>query len=328
MQYPSSGVVSRTKHIQISNKFFLIRHFKKRFQKSKKAVVLFSGFSVKGYEDERLKTLARAIASAGFNVYLPAIEDIENRNITTRIVEDMVQCINYVANKKKFNKKEKIAILAPSFSGSLAQIAATDERIRNKISAICAIGSYSSIEHCLQFILTGEDIDDYGRNILIKNILSFTDLEYQEEIHHLLSVAVQDNGLKRSTPQLPIELAKVNETCKRLWHKIQEDKKFRMQLLEEASLYKQEISIWKKELDVIVKTNSCIAPTFLLHGKDDKVISAQESVLLHNSRLQNNLPSTLLLTSLLDHGDTSLALKNWKEILMLSKFFSQFFKLA
>lgn len=328
MQYPASGIVSRTKHVQISNKLFLIKHFKKRYQKSTKAIILYSGFSVRGYEDERIKNLAKAFAASGYNVYLIAIDDIENLNISTRIVEDMVLSIEYVSAKKKFNNKEKIAIVAPSFSGALAVIAAGDERISNKISAICSIGAYANIENTLQFILGENEIDDYGRNVLINNILSFTNLDQKEEISKLLTVAIQDNGLKRKNLQLPNELAKVNAACKETYHKIQTDAKFRIALLDEAFNRNKEILAWKKELDVISNSHKCSANIFLLHGKNDKVISSTESSLHHQARKQNNLPSALLLTDLLDHGDTSLSLKNWKEILELYKFFSQFFKIA
>lgn len=321
------SVVSKTKYITIEDRHFLIKHFKSKFLNNERGIILFPGFSVYGYRDTRIKALAQAFAAIGFNVYLIALEDLEKLQISSHLIDEMCLCIDYISSKKKLNKSGKVAIVAPSFSAGMSLIAASKTHTKDRISAICTIGTYASLDSSFDYVMKDE-VDDYARNILLKNLLKHTPLESKPELEKLLDTAIKDNGFKRVEAQLPWALENVPETSKALWLELGNNASFRMSVLKEALSSSSELKTLASELNVFNQVKQITAPTFLLHGEQDLVISCEESKSIHEERINNYLPSHLLLSPLIDHGDTQLGLKNWKDIWKLLRFFSQFFNKA
>lgn len=328
LQATPRKIVSKTSIIEISSQNFLVKHYKKDHTQSKYVLLLFSGFSVDGYKDKRIRNLGKALAAIGFNVYLVALSDIEQLKISTNTIQEIQACIQHFALKKEYGANGKIALLAPSYSAGMSLIAASNSITSSCISAICAIGTFASLQSSLTHVMEAQNVDDYGRNILLKNVLPATTIPNKLSLLELLEVAIADNGYKRQQPELPEKLLAVDQETSSLWEKINTHPEFRLSLLSESFKNSKEFSNWKDELNVLKYTKHCTCPIFLLHGAGDKVIAPEESIRIHEERLRNELPSRLHLSTLIDHGDTSFSLKNWKAILALNHFFSQFINTA
>ena len=328
LQVKPANIVSKKCNLLINNKGFTIKHYKRKYFNQKRSIVIFSGFSVEGYKDARIKALAKSIASIGFNVFVVAIPDIERLEISPNTIEDMIDSITYIAKNKKFNKKQKVGVLAPSFSAGMALNACSDIRLKNSVSAVCAIGSFASIEDSIQFVMQKSDVDDYGRNIIFKNIVPHISIVEKENLLHIVQTAIEDNGFKRKQLELPLLLNNCEKIILDVWKNYNENAEYRMKLYAEAQVNYPVIKNWNKYFNVVDNIKKVEAQVFLLHGKTDNVISPEESTKLHQIRTENNLQSKLCISNVLDHGDTSISFKNVIEIYQLTSFFSQFFKVA
>jgi len=328
LQIKPANIVSKKCKVQIKQKVYTIKHYKRKYLSQKRSIVIFSGFSVEGYKDSRIVSLSKSIASIGFNVFVVAIPDIENLQISANTIEDMINSINYIASRKKFNRKGKVGVLAPSFSAGMALNACADKRLKNAVSAICAIGSFASIEDSIAFVMQKNDVDDYGRNIIFKNILPHINVANKEKLQSLIQTAIEDNGFKRNEELLPQLLQNSEKQILKVWQDYNENAIFRMELYQEAQTNFPTIKNWSKHFNVVDNIKQVKAKVFLLHGKTDNVISPEESKKLHYIRQENQLQSKLCISNVLDHGDTSISIKNVIEIYELSQFFSQFFKIA
>jgi hypothetical protein len=233
----------------------------------------------------------------------------------------------YISSQKKFSKNNKVGILAPSFSAGMVLNACADSRIQDKVSAVCSIGTFANIESSLQFIINKQDVDDYGRNVLLHNILNL-DASPNLELQNIVKVAIEDNGFKRPIPLAPELVKKLTPENATFWQQYSKDATFRIQYLQVAYKKYMELSIWKEKLNVIDNIGLCKMPIFFLHGKEDNVISANESQQLHQLRLEQNLPSKLYITQILDHGDTSFGFSKFLDVIKMASFFSQYFKTA
>lgn len=328
LQKAPKNVVGKTSLLTIAAQNFIIKHYKKQNQVHKSTLILFSGFSVEGYKDKRIRTLAKSLASIGFDVYLISLDQIEQLKISIDTIKDIQTCIRYLATQSRFNSNGKVAIFAPSFSAGMSLIAASDKETNQFISAICTVGTFASLNSSIKHILEDEGADDYGRNILMKNILEYTPLADQNSLRHLLQTAIEDNGFKREEPLLPLELMNCGSEVVQIWEKINKDPSYRLWLVEEAFKTAPNLIKWQLELDVLECINNCTVPIYLLHGANDLVIPSNESLEIYKKRNKQKLPTKLHLSPLIDHGDAEISLKNWKEILSLNQFFSQFFNTA
>lgn len=325
IQGKSPGVVGKTCYFSMANKTYLVKHYKSRYWEKPYSILIYPGFSVYGFKDKRIKRLAKAMAQLGFHVFIISLDEVEHLKINANNLEDIVQNILYISSQKKFSKNNKVGILAPSFSAGMVLNACADSRIQDKVSAVCSIGTFANIESSLEFIMKKQDVDDYGRNVLLHNILNL-DSPPNLELQTLVKVAIEDNGFKRPIPlstNLSKSLSNENFT---FWEHYSKDEAFRIQFLHDALKQFKELTIWKEKLNVIDNICACKMKLFFLHGKDDNVISANESQQLHQLRRKNNLPSKLFISQILDHGDTSFGFNKIFDVLKMASFFSQYFK--
>lgn len=228
-----ANIVGKTTMSIINGKEYLVKHYKNRYVKYNQSIIVFSGFSVKGYQDERLKALAKALASVGFNTLIIRIEDIEELKISLTTSREIQQCIKHFATNNRFSKNGKVGIVAPSFSAGLVLKACSSDGIDQYVNGICCIGTYANIESSVNYVMKNENTDNYGRNILLYNFILGNQLSTNTDIVLLLKAAIEDNGHKRIKPILPEIIESTDQNTKELWNKINSNSEFRMQLFNE-----------------------------------------------------------------------------------------------
>lgn len=150
-------------------------------------IVLLHGMNTLGSRDPRIIKLARVIASLGFTVWLPHFNEIANheihRDITSRL-NTMLLCLKtYIAGP--------LAIMAPSYLGSIALHLAGNPREYVTIDTLCCIGIFANFDRFMLKVCIGEHTDPYGRAITLKNLL-LTQNRLSPGIHQSLEQIFQN----------------------------------------------------------------------------------------------------------------------------------------
>ena len=108
--------------------------------KSIGTILTINGLAPLGNRDPRFILVNKSLSNLGYTVISPFYEEICNFKISLRNIEDIKDSIEYICSKSEFTRTGKVSVFAPSFSGSLSLIAATDSKISEKIN-------YSQVFH-------------------------------------------------------------------------------------------------------------------------------------------------------------------------------------
>ncbi len=302
------------------------------FQSSKRkttkgTVLVVNGFSVYGHKDERTLKIAKALAQAGFRSVAVAFEDLNRLHIHPRIIDEMADVIVAISKNKSLCASGKIGVFAPSYSAGMMLNAAAKMPAGKHISSLCAIGTYGSIEPSLNFVINSNNIDDYGRNVLLYNFLPYTNLA-TEGVLNIIKTAIEDNGFKRAEPLLPKVLSQAEGRDAELWKRFENDIPFRKKTLEEAFENVPNKDAWVSAFNVLPKVVAIETPVVFIHGKNDLVIPASESETLHQEFLKHGKNSFLCVTGILDHGDVQKNLSVAFEASRMVKAFHRFLKFS
>ena len=322
------AIVSKTTCMLVQQKHYQVKHYRKKSKNNCHTILIFGGFSVYGYKDVRLNNLAKSLAGANYRVLIIALPDIEKLTISTSTITDIKQIINSICEDYYFSSGGKVSILAPSFSAGLVLAACADPKLKDKVKAICCIGTFATINTTFDYILQESCTDDYARNIILKNLLPYSKFKNSTEYLNLVETAIFDNGFKRNQPELQQVLRTVTEPVANQWSNWNSDKQYRLKFVEEVFNSNERIATWKQAFNIIDIIHHISMPIVFIHGNNDDVIPKNESILLHQKRVAFKLPSFLCITNVISHGDQVRKSINAKEFINITKAFTYFFKYA
>lgn len=300
-------------------------------------IMLVHGMTVLGNRDERLVVLGNALASAGYRVVAPDFPCIRSLTISELQIHRIGAAIEAVLNQPALAPSGRISLLAPSFSGALSLSAATLPHLADQVDAVCAIGAFSHVESVIQFLLAEPNADPYGRYIVLKKLLAATDLAQETYLLDSLDAAIQENinasrrerGATETDvlgqPALADVLLQQSDEQRELSLRLFNDSSFRLALLDQAS---SALAHEFHALDVGNRLNALKARVFLLHGSDDRVIPREQSERLNSEMVRFRKPSTLVVSSLISHGDTQFNYRLLSEVGKMVNGFAFFFRHA
>lgn len=287
------------------------------FERNEKlpVVLLLHGMNVSGINDPRIVHLAKSLSILGYNVITPEIPEIKNFLIN----DTTLNSINTFFDLFKSNFiNEKVGLFLISFSGGLSLISISEPKYKNFFKSILSLGSYSNFETTINYVLNNFKYDSYGAYILLFNYL---DLIFKS---NKLKAYFHDNIIYDSFKN-PNYLKTKNNLLKdeiSFCDKLENDLSFRLEIGEEIINKKKDLVKRLSPISDIYHFDSN-SKIHLLHGKQDKIISSQESInLYHKIKDSNNCK--LLLTDLISHGDSSNKILNFLEFPSLIYFFNDF----
>jgi len=117
------------------------------------ALVVVPGVHHMGIEEPRLKRFARALASHGYLVLTPQVDDLADYNITKSSATVIGDAVHELARR---SGSSKVGLLGLSFAGGMSLIAATDPAVGRQLSGVIAIGAHDDLTRVLNFFETDE----------------------------------------------------------------------------------------------------------------------------------------------------------------------------
>ncbi|HSV97131.1 MAG TPA: hypothetical protein VLM75_09375 [Spirochaetota bacterium] len=287
-------------------------------------ILAIHGMAARAHNDPRLSVICRAFSACGYAVVSPLYPDIAGFRIDSGTIDRIVDTVKAVTADKGLCPGGKLSIFAPSFSAGMAMIAASQAEVRDMVDSICSVGTYSNVDSAVEYLLAGQDIDDYGRLIILRNFITHAP-GFSKNIPDVLHAGILDNGLHRSVPELPLHLERLSGRERRKLTRLLGEPDFRLMQWQRILERSRKIRKLLRDLSVVSRLEGLRAPVALIHGAEDRVIPPTESILLNDRLRHHKVRSRLVITPLLSHGDISMGLNAIMEILRVVWLFAFFF---
>lgn len=300
------------------DKKFLVRskRLKKQNRKSP-MILLLHGMNFLGINDPRIIHLAKALSILGYNVITPEIPEIRKMLIN----QDTLKSLNDFFEIFETNiLYENIGLFLVSFSGGMSLIPISNQKQKKLFKSIITIGTYSNFESCIPYALNNFDIDNYGTYILLYNYIDLISK------NHKIKEYFYDNIIYNSLHNQNLNYLKMKNSLSKhesvFCDRIEKNINFRMEIGQEIIKKKKDLIKKLSPINHIQNIDSKIKIHFL-HGKNDKIISSEESNNIYE-KIKDFKDSKFLITDLINHGDSSYKIKNYLQIPKLSSFFNDF----
>lgn len=278
-------------------------------------ILMVHGMTLRGIDDPRLENLGRSFASMGFEMVAPLFPEVRDLRITAETVSKIEDAVTWLSE----DVQGSVALFSASFSGGLSIVAAC-RAIKNKLSAVCTVGTLGDVDSTLDFLLGQQGIDDYGTLVVLWNFLPVP-----EDVRTALYIAAADNGLIREPPELGKFVAGMKSTERELFERLRQDPAFRMERWKEFSSTSQFREL-RQNVSPLLHVGKMPFRLVLVHGEADNVIPKDESEKLDRAFREAGTETQLCVTPLISHGDGSIGLsaapQAWKLASAMGSFFS------
>ncbi len=116
-------------------------------------VVLVPGIHYLGMDEPRLMAFARSMASCGLRVFTPDLPDSRDYRIQPTDVQAIGDSVQWLRN----TAGRPVGLMALSFSGGLALMAAAKPPFSNEVSFVFSVGAHDDLFRVATFYATGAD---------------------------------------------------------------------------------------------------------------------------------------------------------------------------
>ena len=114
-------------------------------------IVVVHGAHHLGMDEPRLRRLARALASHGYLVLTPQVDELADYSITKNSAVVIGDAVHELARR---SGAPRVGLLGLSFAGGMALIAACDPSVARPLSVVIAIGAHDDLRHVLDYYMT------------------------------------------------------------------------------------------------------------------------------------------------------------------------------
>ena len=295
-----------------------------------RTVLLVPGIHSLGIEEPRLTALAGDLAATGVTVMAMALPDLQRYSITARSSDVIEDAVGWMAGRPELAPDGRIGMVGISFAGGLSIVAAGRPTIRDKVAYVLSFGGHGDLPRVMRYLATGVAPEvpgvrahpphDYGVAVIL---YAGADRVVPAEQVEPLRAGVETFLL--ASQLTLVDMDQANATFARA-------REMAKALPEPAATYLTYVNdrnvkalgeVLLPHLGTYVDPSasperaptSPAAPVFLLHGDDDTVIPAAESVLLGNFLRERGTEVHVLLSGLITHAEvdrTAAASETWK----------------
>ena len=280
------------------------------------AIVIFPGVHGGGVDEPRLVALSRRIAATGATVMSTPLPDLRQYRVTTRATDMIEDATGWMAANRDLAPRGRVGIVAVSFAGGLALVAAGRPSLEGKLSAVFALGAHADLPRVIRYLCLADGAvrtlvppHDYGVALMLRASISLVVPADQAAALDAAIVRFLDASSAESTDRsrsarLFAEArtmeAALPQPARTLMHGVNE---------RDVAALGKVLAPFAEEIGGAAalspaRSPATTAPVFLLHGTDDNVIPSNESVeIARYLSTSGNAHVDTLLTPLVSHAE-------------------------
>ncbi len=315
---------------------------------TRRGVVLTPGVHAMGIEEPRLKGLAGELAAAGLTVLTIASPDLTHYRFTPQSVDQIEDAAQWLLAQPELAPGGKVGLMGISFAGGLSLVAAGRHSIRDRVAYVFSFGGHGDLPRALKYLCTGleprapgEAADrpphfraphDYGVAVILLGVADRVVPPDQvaalrhgiETFLHASQLTLVDMAQARAVYNESKAIAATLPEPSATLMKMVNDRNTRalgarlLPVVSDAGVYPPSLSP--------EGSTPPSAPVFLLHGTDDTVIPAAETLLLARHLEAEHVEVHPLLSGLITHAEvdkSAAATETWKLIRFWSLLLSE-----
>lgn len=277
-------------------------------------VLLIPGVHADGIDEPRLRALARQLATSGLRVLTLELPDLVRYELTPREPDMIEDAVLWASSRPELAPDGRVGLMGISFSGGLSVVAAGRPSLAHRLAFTLSLGGHGDLSRVLAFLCTGVQSDgqprrphDYGVVILLLNVAE--QLVPPEQVAplreglltflHASNLTLHDAHLAEETFARARALqAALPEPSASLLREVNERDvpALGARLLPQVRSFAAQPSLSPE------RSPPPPTPVYLLHGSEDTVVPALESVLLARA-LAPHTRVRLLLSPLITHAE-------------------------
>ena len=281
------------------------------------ATLLVPGVHAEGIDEPRLIQFARDVAATGRVVVTTELTELKQYRITPGITDMIEDSGLWLSTRSGYAPDGRVGMIGISFAGGLSIVAASRPQLRDHVAYVLSFGGHGDLPRTLRYLCTGIQPDglrrpphDYGIAII------------------LLGVADQVVPSEQAQPLRDTVLAYLHASTVNMWDKAEGQTAFSRaktmaaDLPEPARTMAQYVNDRDVEhlgpillphlgviggADALSPDRSAVpaAPVYLIHGRDDNVVPAVESVLLAEDLSARGGRVHVIATPLVTHAEVN-----------------------
>jgi dienelactone hydrolase len=289
---------------------------------SERTVLVMPGINSRGIEEPRLVALATDIAASGFTVMAMSLPDLQRYRITPRATDVIEDTVAWMAAQRDLPGAGAVGIVGVSFAGGLALSAASRDAVRNKVAFIVSLGGHGDIRRVMRYLATGDaprvpGLDthpphDYAVAVVLHGLADRGVVPHAQvgALHAALETFLLASQLTVVGQE---QAAPVFARAREMTTALPEPSRTYMQYVNDRAVGALG-PVLARHLAQQGDDDPALspelgpppaAPVFLLHGRDDNIIPAAESVLLGNHLRAEGAEARVLLSGLLTHASVN-----------------------
>ncbi len=283
-----------------------------------RTVLAVPGIHAAGIDETRLVALAKDLAGTGLAVMTMALPDLMAYRITPQSTDVIEDAIAWLSRRPELAPDGRVGIVGVSFAGGLSTVAAGRPSVRDRTAFVLSFGGHADLPRVMRYLCTGEapHVDglethpphDYGVAVLL---YFFADrgVVPAEQVQPLRDGV----GTFLLASQLTlVDMKQANETfakARDMVKALPEPSATYLKYVNDRNVKALGPVLLPHVIDVggdpslsPERASAPAAPVYLLHGADDTVIPAAESVIL-TRHLEGKAHVRLLLSRLITHAE-------------------------
>jgi dienelactone hydrolase len=296
----------------------------------RRSVLLIPGVHSMGIAEPRLTALARDLAGSGSAVMTMALPDLIGYQITARSADVIEDAAAWMAAQPQLAPDGRIGMIGISFAGGLSIVAAGRPSIRDKVAYVVSFGGHGDLGRVLHYLATGEAVHapgvvtipphDYGVAVIL-----YAAADRMVPPEQVMPLRAGIGTFLLASQLTLVDMKQANATFAKA-------REMAKKLPEPSATYLTYVNDRNvKALGPLLVPHLGLqadpaasperapsvpsAPVFLLHGDEDTVIPAAESVVLGNYLRSKGVQVRVLLSPIITHAEldrTAAAAEGWK----------------
>lgn len=299
---------------------------------ARRTTILVPGIHMDGINEERLVGLAKELAASGLQVLTVAPPDFARYRVTPNSTDMLEDAVAWAAARADLAPDGRVGLMGISFSGGLAVVAAGRPGVRDRVAFVLSFGGHADLLRVLRYLCQGstdalpsadearalatggENITipkphDYGGVVTLLNLAERAVPASQvAPLQQAITVFLQASSIDRLDPA---KAEAVFARARQLGDTLPEPSRTLMTYVSRRDVEKLGGAIAPLLVNLALppdlspdRAPAPTAPVFLLHGADDSVVPASETLLLAR-RLRQTTRVRALASRLITHAEVN-----------------------